>query len=81
VRARQVLVVRGNVGTNTGSSPPLLRPAKIPAAGVQEGGEEGNGLESRPPAFTDIRAVSMEICDKATMDFLSATDIGKFQPG
>ena len=24
---------------------------------------------------------SMEICDKAVMDFLAATDVGKFPPG
>jgi len=25
--------------------------------------------------------ISMEICDKAVMDFLGATDVGKFPPG
>jgi hypothetical protein len=53
---------------------------EIPSAGALEGGGEGNGLESGRRAQVS-ELFSMEICDKAVMDFLAATDVGKLPPG
>jgi hypothetical protein len=46
-----------------------------------ECGEKGDGQKSgKMPARADFELFSIEACDKAVMDFLAATEVGKFPP-
>jgi len=81
-RGCQMLVVGGNGAADLGSSLPSLWPAVIPIAGAQEGGGQCNRLERGWCQWALVLELcSTEICDKAVMDFLVATDVGMIPPG
>jgi hypothetical protein len=46
-----------------------------------EGGGKGDGLEAGRCRHVQIcELLSIEVCDQAVMDFLAATEVGKFPP-
>jgi len=50
-----------------------------PAAGAVEGSRAGNRLEGGRCKHVQISELfSLEKCDQAVMDFLAATEVGKF---
>jgi len=44
-----------------------------------KGGGQGNGLErGQTPSRSGLGAFTLEECNQAVMDFLAATEVGKF---
>jgi len=77
-----VLVVRGNGGPNTGH---LLRHCsrwKYQQRELWKKVGKATGWKAGRCRRAQVSELfSMEICDKTVMDFLAATDVGKFPPG
>jgi len=77
-----MLVVRRHGGPDAGAPPPSLQSVEIPAAGALEGVGKATGWKAGRCRKVQVSELfSMEICDKAVMDFLAAIDVGKFPPG
>jgi hypothetical protein len=77
-RRRPVLVMPKGC-PDTGASFPLLQEVGERAAGTLESSRAGSQLVSgKVQARANIRAVFLEKCDHAVLDFLAATVVGKF---
>ena len=70
-----MLVVRRRSSADARASIPPLQPMEKPAESALEGWKAGR---CRHVQISEL--FSMEKCDQAVMDFLAATDVGKFPP-
>jgi hypothetical protein len=82
-RGGQILVVRRreHVSPDAGTRLLPLQPVEIPATGAMEGGGKATGCNvgrCRHMHITELYYV--EECDQAVMEFLAATEVGKFPP-
>jgi len=77
-RRRPVLVVRKGRPDTRASLRPLQEVGER-VAGTLESSRAGSRLVSgNVQARANIRAVFLEKCDQAVLDFLAATEVGKF---
>jgi len=76
-----MLVVLRRSSTDTGASLPPLQLMERPVESTLEGGGKATGWKAGRCRQVQISELySMEICDQAVIDFLAATDVGKFPP-
>jgi hypothetical protein len=80
-RGRQVLVVCRDSCPDAGAPLPPLRPVERPAECTLEGGGKGDGWKAGRCRHVQVsELLSMEECEQAVVDFLAATEVGKFPP-
>jgi len=76
-----MLVVQRQSSTDAGASLPPLQPMERPAEDALEDSGKATGWKAGRCRHVQISELfSMEKCDQAVMDFLAATDVGKFPP-
>jgi hypothetical protein len=80
-RRRQVLVVRRDDNTDAGAPLSPLQPVERPSEMLWKAVGKATGWKAGRFRHVQVSELfSMEKCDQAVMDFLVATDVGKFPP-